>query len=402
MMFSATATTIFALLGTSAAAETFMAETFTGSSSDVFGKWVQPTEWRDDLGEWKLTDGTIQTGQDARFFGLSAPLDKTFDNKNSDIVIQYTVKHGQSIDCGGGYIKLLPKIDQASFSGDAPYAIMFGPDICGGTKKTHVIFGYDKTHGSGDRKNVEMKRTVQCKSDTLTHLYTLIVKADGTYEVKIDGKSEQSGELKDDWDFLEPKQIPDPAESKPSDWVDEKMIPDPEDKKPEGWDDIPEEIPDPEASQPEDWDEEDDGEWEPPMIPNPEFKGEWKPKMIDNPDYKGEWEHPLIDNPDYEHDDQLHHVCSPCSHVGFELWQVKSGTQFDHIMVTDSVEEAEQEAEEILKAIAAEKEQHEKEEEEKRKKAEEEAKKAAEEADDDDDDDDDDDEDEDEIEDDEL
>ena len=26
-------------------------------------------------------------------------------------------------------------------------------------------------------------------------------------------------------------------------------------------------------------DDEDDGEWEPPTIPNPEYKGEWKPKM---------------------------------------------------------------------------------------------------------------------------
>lgn len=30
-----------------------------------------------------------------------------------------------------------------------------------------------------------------------------------------------------------------------------------------------------------------DGEWEPPMIDNPDYKGEWKPRQIDNPDYKG-------------------------------------------------------------------------------------------------------------------
>jgi len=29
------------------------------------------------------------------------------------------------------------------------------------------------------------------------------------------------------------------------------------------------------------------GEWEAPMINNPEYKGKWKPKMIANPDYKG-------------------------------------------------------------------------------------------------------------------
>jgi len=32
--------------------------------------------------------------------------------------------------------------------------------------------------------------------------------------------------------------------------------------------------------------------------------------------------------------------CKDCSHVGFELWQVKSGTIFDDIIVTDSLDEA--------------------------------------------------------------
>merc|ERR1711862_331550 len=115
---------------------------------------------------------------------------------------------------------------------------------------------------------------------------------------------------------LEPKQIKDPAESKPEDWVDEKMIPDPTSVKPEGYDDIPAEIPDPDAKKPDDWDDEDDGEWEAPMIDNPEYKGEWEPEMITNPDYK------------------LYAVCDEeCTHVGFELWQVKSGTIFDDIFI---------------------------------------------------------------------
>jgi hypothetical protein len=71
----------------------------------------------------------------------------------------------------------------------------------------------------------------------------------------------------------------DPKATKPADWDERPKIPDPEDKKPAGWDDIPATIADPDAKKPEDWDDEDDGEWEPPMIPNPEFKGEWKQKM---------------------------------------------------------------------------------------------------------------------------
>ena len=45
------------------------------------------------------------------------------------------------------------------------------------------------------------------QDDELTHLYTLIVRADNTYEVRIDNVKEQSGKLEEDWDFLEPKQV---------------------------------------------------------------------------------------------------------------------------------------------------------------------------------------------------
>lgn len=36
--------------------------------------------------------------------------------------------------------------------------------------------------------------------------------------------------------------------------------------------DKPETIPDPDSKKPEDWEEDMDGEWEPPMITNPEYK----------------------------------------------------------------------------------------------------------------------------------
>lgn len=147
--------------------------------------------------------------------------------------------------------------------GDSPYNVMFGPDICGpGTRKVHVIFNYKG-------KNHLVKKTISCKTDEATHLYTLIVSPDNTYEVQIDGEKADGGSLYDDFDFLEPRQIKDPAVSKPTDWVDEKQIADPEDTKPEDWDQ-PENIVDPDAEKPDDWDDEMDGEWEAPMVPNPE------------------------------------------------------------------------------------------------------------------------------------
>ena len=168
-----------------------------------------------------------------------------------------------------------------------------------------------------------MTVSICSQDDVYTHLYTLIVRADNTYEVKIDNKKVESGELEADWDFLAPKKIKDPGGKKPEDWDDNEKIDDPEDSKPEDWDQ-PEHINDPDAKKPDDWDDEMDGEWEPPMIDNPDFKGEWKPKQIPNPNYKGPWIHPEIDNPDYVADDSLYKF-SDIGAIGFDLWQVSNG-----------------------------------------------------------------------------
>jgi len=275
----------------------------------------------------------LQTSQDARFYDISAKF-PGFSNKGKTFVVQFSVKHPQDIDCGGGYLKLTPAgLDQEKFSGDTDYNIMFGPDICGtSTKKVHVIFSYKG-------KNLLIKKDIRAESDKLTHVYTLIVNPDNTYEVRIDGEKKESGSLEEDWDFLAPKTIKDPAESKPSDWV-EAQIDDPSDKKPEGWDDTPKQIPDADAVKPEDWDDEADGEWEAPLLDNPAYKGEWKPKNIANPAYKGPWVHPEIDNPEYKPDANLYAYDS-FGAVGIDIWQVKSGSIFDNIIITDSVAEAE-------------------------------------------------------------
>jgi len=325
-----------------ASATTYYKETF-----DSLDNWVASNAKSDEgkNGKFVLSAGKffadadkdkgMQTSQDARFYFTSSKIEPEFSNEGKDLVVQFSVKHEQNIDCGGGYIKIFPAgLDQATFNGDTDYNIMFGPDICGNTKRVHVIFNY-----KGENKLI--KETIACKSDELTHVYTLILKSDNTYEVRIDGEKKSDGKLEDQWDMLAPKEIKDPAESKPADWVDEEMIDDPEDVKPAGYDDILEFIADPDAEKPDDWDEEDDGEWDAPEIQNPEYEGEWYAKQIDNPDYKGQWEHPMIANPDFEADDNLY-LFKSNAFVGFDLWQVKSGTIFDNIIVTDSVEEAEQ------------------------------------------------------------
>jgi len=209
---------------------------------------------------------------------------------------------------------------------------MFGPDICGSTKKVHVIL-----HKNGENKLI--KKNIPAESDEWSHSYTLVLSPDNTYEVYIDGTKKESGTIEEDWDILPPKKIRDPALSKPSDWVDERFIDDPEDKKPAGWDDIPAEILSADAKKPDDWDDELDGEWEAPKVANPEYKGPWSAKKIDNPAYKGEWVHPEIDNPDYKPDPLLYSFDS-FKYVGIDIWQVKSGSIFSNFVISDDFEEA--------------------------------------------------------------
>merc|ERR1711918_287110 len=120
----------------------------------------------------------------------------------------------------------------------------------------------------------------------LTHLYTLVVKPDNTYEVFLDKKSKSTGSLHENWKFPA-KTLDDPSDSKPSDWVDEAMIND------------------------------------------PDYKGEWYAKRIDNPAYKGVWKAKQIPNEKfvenvYSYDD--------IGAVGYELWTVNGGSIFDNIL----------------------------------------------------------------------
>lgn len=68
----------------------------------------------------------LQTTQNGRFYAISARF-KPFSNKGKTLVIQYTVKHEQKMDCGGGYIKVFPAdVDQKNLNGKSQYYIMFG------------------------------------------------------------------------------------------------------------------------------------------------------------------------------------------------------------------------------------------------------------------------------------
>lgn len=330
-------------------AKVYFKEEFNYSDDDSLSKvWVQSNHKYGDVSIGKLIlssgkfygdeqrDKGLKTSEDARFYGISAKF-KSFSNKGKSLVIQYTIKHEQNIDCGGGYLKIFGSdVDQKDFHNESPYKIMFGPDICGSsTKKVHAILNYKD-------ENKLIQKEIRCQDDELTHLYTFVINSDNTYEVYVDEKKVESGELKKDWDLLLPETIPDPNAKKPEDWVDEEFMDDPSDSKPDNWDQ-PEHIPDADAKKPDDWDDSMDGEWTAPMTDNPDFKGKWKPKKIPNPNFRGKWIAPEISNPDYKPDDELY-LFNDISGVGIDIWQVKSGSIFDNILITDSLEEAKEHA----------------------------------------------------------
>jgi len=339
--------------------------------------WVQ-SDWKKSdggagkfgwtAGKWSGDEKNkgLQTTQDAKFYAITKQI-PVFNNDDKTLVFQFSIKHEQKIDCGGGYLKLIGSgLDQQNFEGSSAYQIMFGPDICGyDTKRVHAIFNHKG-------ENLLTTEKVTCETDEYTHVYTMEVEPDNSYRILIDGTEKGSGSMYDAWEFEKPKKIKNPDVSKPSDWVDEKERDDPEDSKSEDWDQ-PETIVDPDAEKPEDWDDEDDGEWEAPNVPNPDYKGEWKPKRIPNPEYKGEWEHPMIDNPEWVKEEDVYKR-GDLEYVGLEIWQVKAGTIFDNVLVTDDKAVAKERRDAVMEGYKAEKDAH-----QKVKDAEEADKKAAEE-----------------------
>jgi calreticulin len=342
------------------AGEVYFEEKFL--TADWEQRWVQSTwkgsngpagkfEW--SAGKWFADEAEqkgILTPKDMNYHSISSKFAKPFSNKGKDLVVQFTVKHeAQEFSfCGGGYIKLLGSdFDQATFGGETPYKIMFGPDICGyDIARIHTIFTWkDKNL----LRNEDIKLDYDDKN-AFTHIYTLVVKPDNTYKVFLDLKEKSSGSLHEFWDFPN-KTSDDPADKKPADWVDVKKIDDPAQKKPADWVDE-QRIRDPTATVPEEWDEEEDGTWEAPMVDNPQYKGAWFTTQVDNPAYKGEWSAKQLDNPEYV--DEVYSY-SDIGAVGFELWTVNKGSIFDNILVTDSFDHAKSVGEDIKKLFEKEK-----------------------------------------------
>lgn len=345
------------------------------------------------VGKWEVEEASVYPAIEgdeglvvkspAAHHAISVPFTKSLDNTDKTLVVQYEVKLQKGLECGGAYMKLLKEsptgIQAQEFSDKTEYTIMFGPDRCGATNKVHFIFRH-KNPKTGEYEEKHLKSPPLIKNVKTTALYTLIVRPDQTFSIKINDEEATKGSLLED--FLPavnpPKEIDDAKDTKPEDWVDDAKIVDPEAKKPEDWDeDAPREIldeeaekpfgwlddepltvPDPDAQKPEEWDDEEDGDWVPPSVPNPKcegapgcgqwvrptksnpaYKGKWTAPLIDNPAYKGVWAPRKIPNPDY-FEDNTPSKFEPIAGIGIELWTMQENILFDNIYVGHSEEDA--------------------------------------------------------------
>lgn len=346
--------------------------TFYSELQNSMYGWVA-SEADEFTGHWVFSNGIVANTPAARH-AISAQFDSPMIVNDEEFVLQYEVTMKKELECGGAYIKVLRdsgSFSQSAFNNEDDYVIMFGPDKCGQTNKVHFILKH-KNPVSGEYVEHHATNAPKIENDLLPHVYTLVIRPDSTYQIIIDTDVKAEGNLLIDLlPSIEPSAlIDDPTDFKPDDWVTEAMIEDNTAIKPDDWDeDAPRMIPDPDdtmpddwlvaaeimvsdpsAMKPEDWDAEMDGEWEAPMIPNPQcqdsgcgpwsarqipnpaYVGKWSSPMIANPAYVGEWTARQIDNPYYFQPKNVHNI-SPMIAVGFEIWTMQDGLTFSNVIV---------------------------------------------------------------------
>ena len=76
-----------------------------------------------------------------------------------------------------------------------------------GEKAAHACAQVHAILTDSKGRNLETKKTTACKTDELTHVYTLHVMPNNTYRILIDNAEAAKGALHEDWDFEAPKQI---------------------------------------------------------------------------------------------------------------------------------------------------------------------------------------------------
>lgn len=78
--------------------------------------WKVPSKNENNLGSWEISSGKfhadprvsrgLRTLNDLRFYALTAPFSEPFNNEKGDLVVQFSAKNEQNLNCGGAYIKV--------------------------------------------------------------------------------------------------------------------------------------------------------------------------------------------------------------------------------------------------------------------------------------------------------
>ncbi len=256
----------------------FWAETFQ-SQENVFdgGVWVKSKNMKYLDQKISIKEGPKLMGKfakdtalvmenKAQHFGFSAKLPSPFvldgSPEKSSLVIQYEVKYREGSECAGTYLKLLrdtPDLDLRELNEKTPFTIMFGPDRCDKVDNVHFIFNH-KNPSTGTFEEKKLDISPATPNDKLSHVYTLVINDDNSFEILMDQKVIKNGSLYSHFkpSVNPPKEIDDPTDLRP----EAEFIPDPHAKKPANWDeDAPRTVPNHKFVKPEDWDETERGPW---------------------------------------------------------------------------------------------------------------------------------------------
>lgn len=314
--------------------------------------------------------------------------DPIVSNGTKDIVLQYEVKLPADLQCGGGYIKLITFDDTSydketyvdKFDDEKTHIVVFGPDKCMSNSRMHYfILANDPKKNEKLMRNCNKDMAIGDRDDE-SNLYTLVIKPNGSFKIKINGVMAETGTVYDfeppiyppekiiDPNAVDPNKdyknfIQDETAQKPDDWDESlpKMVPDPNDTKPSDWNDNEEPYIEAEGEEKENhrklWDELllgpyvplkvpnpkcidlKCGVWSPKIIPNPDYRGPWSPPIIPNPVPPVNWEPPLIDNPEYT--GKIEPLAlGTINGVLIDIWTTNSEIEYDNIYIGHSEDEA--------------------------------------------------------------
>jgi calnexin len=353
------------------------------SDPDPFHRWV-PTNSSNYSGLWvaqqtysvptRKGERALVTENYSQNYAISHQFRHPIETRGKLLLVQYEVRSQYFFDCTSAVMTLYtdPAFNSSELNNDTSWFLSFGPYRCGDINESRF-------HILKDGTVHKMKHPHWIPVDTVTHLHTLIIRKNGTFEVLLDDKSIRNGTFSADFDppLFEAPTIDDPRQKKPPDWDDRVYVPDPNGVKPADWDDDaperipyaarltpppgwlvdePPRVPRTDAKQPDDWDEDKMGKWRPPsmrnpacakapgcgpynppMVPNPKARGKWKAKYVRNPNFKGEWKPAQIPNPSY-HGQSTEFVIPPLTAIGFNIWAKNRDVAFTNIAIANEEE----------------------------------------------------------------